>query len=155
MRRKDREIVDFSKVIEILDASEVCRLGFVDGEEVYIVPMNYGYELDGEKIVFYFHGAGDGRKIDLIRKNSKASFEIDLKHELVKGEKACDFSYKYQSLMGVGNIGIVKDEEGKIHGLDVLMNKFAQGKKLEYNEALLNRMAVIKLEVETWSCKEH
>ncbi len=155
MRRKDREIVDFSKVVEILEASEVCRLGFVDGDEAYIVPMNYGYELDGEKIVFYFHGAGEGRKIDLIKKNSKASFEIDLKHELVTGKKACDFSYKYQSLMGFGKIELIEDAKGKIHGLDVLMNKFTSGKKFEYNEALLNRMAVIKLEVETWSCKEH
>ena len=32
MRRKDREVTDFSKITEIISSCDCCRLGFVDGE---------------------------------------------------------------------------------------------------------------------------
>lgn len=38
MRRRDREIKDFSKMLDIMKACDCCRLGFVDEQEAYIVP---------------------------------------------------------------------------------------------------------------------
>ena len=49
MRRHDREVKNLEGIREILDVCKVCRLGMYDGGEVYIVPMNYGYELDGDR----------------------------------------------------------------------------------------------------------
>lgn len=60
MRRHDREVKNLEGIREILDVCKVCRLGMYDGGEVYIVPMNYGYELDGDKLTLYFHGAREG-----------------------------------------------------------------------------------------------
>lgn len=34
MRRKDREITDFSKMTEIMKACDCCRLGLVDEKEM-------------------------------------------------------------------------------------------------------------------------
>ena len=34
--------------------------------QVYMVPMNFGYEYKEEYLVFYFHGAKSGRKYDII-----------------------------------------------------------------------------------------
>ena len=92
MRRKDREITDFSKIIDIMKSCDCCRLGFVDNNEAYIVPMNFGYDIAGEQIVLYFHCAKEGRKIDLIPIQSVVTFEMDTKHKLVEGKLACEMT---------------------------------------------------------------
>ena len=67
MRREKREITDISALKEILDTCRVVRIGTLDEEGVYIVPVNYGYEWEeapGEKPVLklYIHSAKEGRK---------------------------------------------------------------------------------------------
>lgn len=72
MRRQDREVTDSARIREIISSCSVCRLGFCDGDEVYIVPLNFGYEEVDGKYVFYFHGAKAGRKAELIRRYASA-----------------------------------------------------------------------------------
>lgn len=78
MRRKDREVKDDIKIDEIIRKSKVCRIGFNDNGEVYIVPMNFGYVHENNRRIFYFHSAKSGRKMDLIKANPKVGFEIDV-----------------------------------------------------------------------------
>lgn len=107
MRRKDREVTDFSKVLEVVDSCDCCRLGLVDdAQEAYIVPLNFGYESENGNLVLYFHGALKGKKMDLIAKQRRASFEMDAKHDLVSGNTPCEYSYLYQCVMGKGEIEI-------------------------------------------------
>lgn len=155
MRRKDREITDFHKMIEILKACDCCRIGLVDTIGTYIVPMNFGYEEQNEKLILYFHGAVVGKKIDLIKEQSVASFEMDRKHELVEGEIACTYSYLYQSVMGKGNVQIMENYKDKVHGLQKIMSHYSDKQEWEFKEEDVNMVSVIKLEVNEWSCKEH
>ena len=91
MRRADREIREFDRMLAVADACDCCRLGLLDDAGAYIVPLNFGYEAEGEKLTLYFHGAGQGKKIDLIREQKSASFEMDTRHALVEGETAVHF----------------------------------------------------------------
>ena len=43
MTRRERQIFDIDKILEILDKSKVVHIGMVDNDEPYVVPMNYGY----------------------------------------------------------------------------------------------------------------
>ena len=43
MRLKKREITDPEILREILESCEVVRIGAMDEEGMFIVPMNYGY----------------------------------------------------------------------------------------------------------------
>jgi len=155
MRRKDREVTDFLKMAEIMKSCDCCRLGLVDGDEAYIVPMNFGYDIAGEQIVLYFHGASQGRKIDLLPKQSVVSFEMDTRHELAAGETGCDFSYLYQCVMGTGTLELISDTKEKIDGLQKIMAHYTNKAQWEFHEKILERTAVLKLSVRTWSCKEH
>ncbi|MCI5517752.1 pyridoxamine 5'-phosphate oxidase family protein [Roseburia sp. MUC/MUC-530-WT-4D] len=155
MRRKDREITDFEQMRAILDACDCARLGLVDEQGAYIVPMNFGWEEQDGKLALYFHGAAEGKKLDLIRKQGSVSFEMDRKHELVEGDIACAYSYCYQSIMGNGRIKIVEDIEQKKHGLQVIMSHYTKKQNWDFQDELVNRVAVLKLEVDNWSCKEH
>ena len=85
MRRSDREIVDSGKMDEIISRCHCCRLGFYDGEEVYIVPLNFGFCRQERNRHFYFHSAKEGRKIELITKAPKVSFELDTGYALQPG----------------------------------------------------------------------
>lgn len=155
MRRKDREIRDFTKMIEILKACDCCRIGLVDGNEAYIVPMNFGYEVMNDELILYFHCAKEGRKIELIPKQRFVAFEMDTKHTLTGGETACEFSFRYQCIMGKGTMEILEENDAKIHGLRKVMAHYAEEKEWEFMQALLDRVYVLKLTVTEWSCKEH
>lgn len=99
MHRKDREIINYDKMLQILHQCDCCRLGLIDDIATYIVPLNFGYEEEDTNLVLYFHGANVGKKLGLIEKESHVGFEMDRKHELIEGDIPCEYSFKYQSIM--------------------------------------------------------
>lgn len=153
MRRTDREITDLNKIIEIIKNNQCCRLGFIDQESVYIVPLNYGY-LYNNKHIFYFHGAKVGKKINLIKQNNHIGFEIDNNHQLVEGKTTCQYSMKYQSIIGKGHIELIEDNEEKKLGLQLIMKNVAH-QDVTFSNQMISNVAVMKLIVDTLSCKEH
>ena len=157
MRRKDREVLEEGKVDEFIRTCDCCRIGFYDKEndEVYIVPLNFGYSNTDNKRVFYFHGAKEERKIDLISKTKKVNFEMDSNHELIVSKMACNYSERYQCVMGTGLISFVEENEEKAMVLKELMFQSTGKKDWEFPEAMLNGVAVFKIEVTSLSCKEH
>lgn len=157
MRRKDREVLDESKIDEFIRNCDCCRLGFYDKEndEVYIVPLNFGYSNKDGKKVLYFHGAREGRKIDLISKREKVTFEMDSNHELITGKMACNYSERYQSVMGKGLISFIEEKEEKIIALNEIMFQSTGKKDWEFEEPMLNAVAIYKVEITDLSCKEH
>ena len=156
MRRKDREVLDEIKIDEFIRNCDCCRIGFYDKEnnEVYIVPLNFGYSHVDNKRVFYFHGAKEGRKIELISKTKKVSFEMDSNHELIVGKMACNYSERYQSVMGTGLISFVEDKDEKIAALNEIMFQSTGKKDWDFPEPMLNGVAVFKIEVTSLSAKE-
>lgn len=155
MRRKDREVSDYNKMMKILSACDCCRLGLVDENGAYIVPLNFGYEEVQGKLLLYFHGAAAGKKLELIRTQKTASFEMDRRHQLVEGEIACAYSNLYQSIMGNGTIQLLDEYEEKIHALKVLMSHYSNKNEWDFKKEQVDMIAVIKMEVTNWSCKEH
>ena len=157
MRRKDREVLDEVKIDEFIRNCDCCRIGFYDKEnnEVYIIPLNFGYSHVDNKRVFYFHGAKEGRKIELISKTKKVSFEMDSNHELIIGKMACNYSERYQSVMGTGLISFVEDKDEKIAALNEIMFQSTGKKDWDFPEPMLNGVAVFMIEVTSLSCKEH
>ena len=157
MRRKDREVLDEVKIDEFIRNCDCCRIGFYDKEnnEVYIIPLNFGYSHVDNKRVFYFHGAKEGRKIELISKTKKVSFEMDSNHELIIGKMACNYSERYQSVMGTGLISFVEDKDEKIAALNEIMFQSTGKKDWDFPEPMFNGVAVFMIEVISLSCKEH
>lgn len=155
MRRKDREIIDKNKIIQIIKSCDCCRIAFKEDEGTYILPLNFGFDETNNNIVFYFHSAKEGKKIDLLKEQSVVGFELDTKHELIRGELACEYSYKYQSVIGKGKINLVEDTNEKLHALNTIMMHYTSNPNMNYNSKMLDMVAIIKLEVIELSCKEH
>lgn len=152
MRRRDREVTDIKTIKYILDNSKVLHLGLIDGDMPYVLPMNYGYTFEDDKLVFYVHGSLEGKKIDVINANSKCCVEMECDHSMFEGKVACQYGYTYYSLMGFGNATIVTDVDEKIKALSILMKTMTQ-KDFEFNEKLVSIVNVIKIECDSYSAK--
>ena len=155
MRRKDREVTDTNRIKEIIRECHICRIGFNDNGEVYIVPLNFGYEVIDGNYILYFHSAKEGRKIDLIEKSPHVGFEMDTGYQLVTADIACGHSALYQSIIGNGIIGVVEDTSQKQHGLRLIMEHETGKSDWNFNEKMLGAVTVFRLTVTALSCKEH
>ena len=155
MRRKEREVTDAAKINEIIGRCDCCRLGFVDGDEAYIVPLNFVMAEEDGRRVLYMHGAKEGRKANLIREKGRCSFEMDTTHQVLSADAACDFSYLYQSVMGKGSIAFVEDLEQKAAALNLIMGQYSGKSDWEFPAEMLKRTGLMRLEVEALSCKEN
>ena len=78
MRRKDLELTDFRFITDVIRRCQVLPLGISRDGVPCVVPVSYGYEVSGESVVFYFHGAQKGEKFTLLEKNPEVFLEGDI-----------------------------------------------------------------------------
>jgi len=149
MRRKDKQINDVAAIEDILSRATVCRLGLCKTNQPYVVPLCFGYKDNA----LYFHCAGQGKKLDILRKNNNVCFEVDINHELVKAGKACDWGMKYKSVIGFGKAVFVEDVESKRKALDIIVQNYSEG-VFEYSEEDVKKTVVIKVEIESMTGKK-
>jgi len=149
MRRKEREIKDKAEIERIIQEALVCRVALSDGDSPYVFPVCFGFK-DG---TIYFHSAQEGKKIEILRKNSKVCFEMDIDIELVEGEKGCEWGIRYSSVIGFGTASFVEDIEEKKKALHVLLGHYSD-KSYEFSELSLNEVAIIKIRVESMTGKK-
>lgn len=152
MRRTDREITAPEELWSILNSCKVCRLAMCDGEEPYIVPLNFGALWRHELPTLYFHCAGEGRKLQVLRKNPRVCFEMDCDHRLVESEVPCGYGYGFRSLIGTGMTQTVTDTEEKKIALACLM-RWQTGRDFEITSAMADAVTVLRLDVEAMTGK--
>ena len=153
MRRKDREITEYDEIVEVIRNCDIARLGLIDGEYAYVLPLNFGMDQDEEgKVILYFHSAMEGHKTELLREGCKASFEMDTRHELEYDESRGYCTYYFESVMGKGTIHILNEDE-KFAALEKLMDHYHPGMKAYFNPAAMPRTLAYCLRVEEMTGK--
>ncbi|MBR1749336.1 MAG: pyridoxamine 5'-phosphate oxidase family protein [Ruminococcus sp.] len=153
MRRKDREVTDFKTIVGIIDECEIVRIGLSDGEYPYVVPLNFAYRVIGGRPELYIHGALAGRKYELMKKNRKCSFEMDiaLKIETIPDKK--DVTQRYKCVMGKADITFLEDKEKQSAMDNIIMARSELTKGFDYNKAVLARTMVARLDVTELTAK--
>ena len=134
---------------DLFSRGQVCRLGLVDVDRAYIVPMNYGYADN----CLYFHSAREGKKVDLLQNDGQVCFEVDLGHELKPGKRGCDWTMHFQSVIGYGRVSFLETDAEKRTGLEIIMAQYAPGSQWEFSETELKRVLVFKLAINEISGK--
>ncbi|MCD7836657.1 MAG: pyridoxamine 5'-phosphate oxidase family protein [Lachnospiraceae bacterium] len=147
MRRKDRQVTDFNKILEIVDECEILRIGLADGELPYIVPLNFAYLVRGKQIEFYVHGAMAGRKYELMNKHRKCTFEMDIPLQMECILEKKDVTMRYKSVMGAADIEFLEGREKQWAIDEVIMKRCDATRDFEYNHETLNVTAVARLTV--------
>ncbi len=150
MRRKDRELTNIADIEAVLQKAFVCHLGLADAGQPYVVPMNYGYE-DGH---IYLHGADEGRKIDILKKNNKVCFEMEtFQSEIIKGgDQPCDWGTAFRSVIGFGTAELLQSNEEKSRGLNIIL-KAHDDRSFSFPEEMLNMTAVIDITIKEMTGK--
>ncbi len=153
MRRTDREVTDPEFVKDVLEHSVKAAFGFYDGNEPYVVPMNFGYEFDGSKLKLYMHCAKEGRRMSIIKSgHTKVAFEMDVDKKLVLYEdNPCASGMGYKCLMGVGTVRIVDEVEKRDSLSRLVKREFGKEVPLPEN---LDGIEVLCLEVDSYSAKQ-
>ena len=150
--KRELQITDLAEIRRILDKASVLRLGLAVNNEPYVVPMNYGYILEGEKLTLYLHSAMRGKKLDMLRTNPRVFFELDCDLIPFEGKKPCTYGLSYSSVMGRDEAVLVEDVAEKMEAMTVLM-KTQTGKDFSFNEKLVGMVAVIRIDVAEYTAK--
>lgn len=146
MRRKDREITDPAEILEIWKKCRICRVAMADGPRPYVVPMNFGIEEQGGKLVVYLHSALEGRKLKILQNRPAVCLEADCEYELLEADTACGYSCAFASVIAEGKAVVLEDWEEKARGLSVLM-EHQTGKAFSFTQAQTDTVAVIRVEL--------
>jgi len=155
MRRKEREITDIEEKLKIIGQCKICRLGMSDNGQPYIVPLSFGWRFESGRLTLYFHSAHEGKKIDILKNNNRACFEMDTGFALIEAAQACGYGCAYASVIGSGSVEFIDSPEEKALALNSLM-KHQSGKDAEYHysDEALASVTVYKMNVEEFSGKK-
>jgi nitroimidazol reductase NimA-like FMN-containing flavoprotein (pyridoxamine 5'-phosphate oxidase superfamily) len=149
MRKANREIKDKAAIRAIMEEALVCRIGLSDDGMPYVVPMNFGLG----KNCLYLHCATEGRKLDILRRNDRVCFEMDLLREIRPGAESCGWGACYESIIGFGRAVIVEGPAEKRAALDRIMEHCGAAGPFSYPDVTLARTAVIRIDIESLTGK--
>ena len=140
-------IQDHQQIEDILSKAKFLRIALSDSDKPYIIPMAFGYK--DNKI--YLHCSSKGKKIDILNRNSRVAFEADAEAEIITTK----YNVRYRSVVGNGQARFVEDYNEKVEGLTVLSEHYGKKGPFEFEEWKVNRLCVIKIEIEEMTGKQH
>ena len=150
--RREREVTDPAQILDILSRAKIVHIGMVDGDEPYVVPMNYGFTMEEGKLTLYLHGAKKGRKLDVLRANPKVFFSLECDVQGFDGDIACRYGTAYASVMGSGTAVILEDSGEKCEALSLFM-KTQTGRDFTFDDKMAGIVSVIRIDVADYTAK--
>ena len=161
MRRNEFAITDQETIHALLNECEYGTLSLIDNNVPYGIPLNFVWWEEGVA----FHGAKEGKKIELIAQNQHASLSIVKPYSLLPSyfsetTSACPASQLYASIIMQGIITIIDTNEQKASALNALMEKLQPEKRYETISAekpmykkRIEEIMILKLTPKSISCK--
>ena len=147
-------MIDFTTLSPLLEKCHCCRIGYYDGEEVYIVPLSFGYALEEDQLVFYLHGAPQGRRYTLTQSHPHVGFELDTDYRLIEGPQAIDYTASFTSIIGNGTLTLIEDPDHKRRGIQALLAHYSGKNDWPIAPHVLAHTAIYRLVIEKISIRE-
>ena len=140
MRQQEQEITDRKEIESLIDRAEVVRIGLTGKDGPYIIPMNFAYN-NG---VFYLHSASEGKKIEMLKTDSRVCVELDETGSFQEGQKPCKGDFSYSSVIAFGNGEFINSWEEKAAALSLITRKYS-GQDYCFTEKEVSRVTVVKV----------
>ncbi len=140
---KKELIVNHHKIKEIILNAKNCVISMVDNGIPYCIPMNFGYENE----IFYFHGALYGKKYNILKTNPNVCLTLytntalNIRH----AEVACSYSLKFKSVVAIGKVEFVENNEEKAKFLNIIMKNYTNRDDFQYSMPSLEGVSVFFL----------
>ncbi len=149
VRRQDR-LLDETSAGYLLKNVEYGVLSMYCNETgVYGLPVSYVW--DGDKSI-YLHCAPEGKKLRCIDENSRVSFCVVGKTNIISDKITTEYESIIMECLAERRL----PDEKKMHGLSLLIEKYSPDDKetgMKYAEKSFNRTEIIRLEIVRWSGK--
>lgn len=152
MRRTDKELTDESEIERVLITARYLTLAMCRENRPYLVALNHGF--DTEAHCLYFHCAGTGRKLDILRTNAKVWGMVVEDHGYQDG--ACDHAYR--SVMFAGTVTFLDDDSDKRRALEVMIRQQESNPEKVMAEMLtpsrVESVTIGRIDIDELSAKE-
>ena len=149
VRRQDR-LLDEAEATELLRKGEYGIMSMTGKDsEPYGIPVNFAW--DGACSI-YIHCAHEGRKLECLRNDPRASFCI-VGHTNVVSSK---FTTGYESIVLKCTASTHLEAEERMHALKLILEKYSPEDMaigLKYAEKSFARTEIIRLDITSWSGK--
>lgn len=124
MRRSEFDIKNHEALLELLASCEYGTLCLSDEKTPYGVPLNFAWWEEG----IVFHGAKEGKKVELITRNPKAYFSVVKPYAFIPSHfshttSACPATQFFASVSLEGEVSVLENSAEKAKGLNALMQK--------------------------------
>ncbi|MBU9722333.1 MULTISPECIES: pyridoxamine 5'-phosphate oxidase family protein [Bacillaceae] len=123
MRQSKLECTDDNRIEQFLSTAKIGYLGLTDGEVPYVVPLNF-VMLNG---AVYFHGAAQGRKVNLIGSNPNCCFTVSEEYGTMVSPIPAKVDTAYFSVMLFGVLEAVTDLNEATAAMQALIDKHVPG----------------------------
>jgi nitroimidazol reductase NimA-like FMN-containing flavoprotein (pyridoxamine 5'-phosphate oxidase superfamily) len=123
-RLPDRGKYDAETVHAILDAAFVCHVGFVVGEQPFVIPTNFGRVGD----TLYLHGSSASRMLKTLTGGIPVCVTVTLVDGLVLARSAFHHSVNYRSVVILGKATLVEKPEEKMSALEAFTEHVMRGR---------------------------
>ena len=124
MRRSEFDIKNHEALLELLASCEYGTLCLSDEKTPYGVPLNFAWWEEG----IVFHGAKEGKKVELMARNPKAYFSVVKPYAFIPSyfshtTSACPATQFFASVSLEGEVSALENSADKAKGLNALMQK--------------------------------
>ena len=143
---------DRETIYRILDEALICHVGFADGGQPYVIPINFA-RIDDTIVL---HGAKASRLLKHVEAGHPICVEVTIVDGLVLARSVFHHSVNYRSVVLFGTGRLVVDEQEKLAALEAVTDHLIPGRWEEArlpNQKELNATSVVSIRIDHASAK--
>ncbi len=148
MRRKEKEITNKKKILDIISRAQVCYLGMSKNNMPYVIPINFGYYKD----TIYFHCALEGEKIDVLKENPHVCMVFNVDNKLINNIAQDDWTMYYRSVIAYGKVEFIMDIAKRQKAINIMFHHYG-GIDYPLPEPVLAKTMFLKVKIEKMTGK--
>jgi nitroimidazol reductase NimA-like FMN-containing flavoprotein (pyridoxamine 5'-phosphate oxidase superfamily) len=151
-RLPKRGVYDRESIYQILDEALICHVGFVEANQPFVIPINFGRVGD----CILLHGAKSSRLLNHIEAGYPVCVEATIVDGLVLARAVFNHSVNYRSVVVFGSGQKVEGDAEKLAALEAITEHLIPGRWREArlpNEKELNATSVVSIKIDQASAK--
>jgi nitroimidazol reductase NimA-like FMN-containing flavoprotein (pyridoxamine 5'-phosphate oxidase superfamily) len=151
-RMPKRGHYDSEIIYQILDEALICHVGFVEGNQPYVIPINFARIEDS----IVLHGAKASRLLKHVEAGHPICVEATIVDGLVLARSVFHHSVNYRSVVLFGRGRLIVDEHEKMAALEAVTEHLIPGRWKEARlptSKELNATSVVSIPIDEASAK--
>lgn len=160
MRYYKRECTEQGKINHFLNSAKIGFLGLTDGTIPYVIPLNFVWY----KEHIYFHGASEGKKIEIMKVNQNVCFTVSEEYGTISNPVPAHIDTAYMSVILTGKAEKLDDWDEATQAMQEMLNKYvpayfdnplAKSHVEKYRSSLGSQTGIFKIVPASLSAKEN